>query len=176
MSRSAGGRQGATTMSRRTAARLAAVQAVYEMELAGCSAEVALKDFADRWVTIGQDGEVGPAAAARRVDPDASFLGDLVRGVAMRSADLDGMLAPALSEEWPLARLEAVLRAILRVGAFELFARSDVPLRVVISEYVDIAHAFFDAKEAGLVNAVLDRIGRVLRPDEVGNDNGGPAR
>lgn len=176
MSRSPEGRSRPTTMSRRTAARLAAVQAVYEMELAECSAEVVLKDFADRWLPAGLDGEAGPAAAARRVDPDASFLGDLVRGVAMRLADLDGMIAPALSEEWPLVRLEAVLRAILRVGAYELFARADVPLRVVISEYVDIAHAFFDAKEAGLVNAVLDRIGRVLRAEEAGDDNGDTAR
>lgn len=163
-------------MSRRTAARLAAVQAVYEMELADCSAEVVLKDFAERWLVAGIDGEAGPAAAARRVDPDSTFLGDLVRGVATRRADVDGMLAPALSEEWPLARLEAVLRAILRVGAYELFARADVPLRVVISEYVDIAHAFFDAKEAGLVNAVLDRIGRVLRPEEAGDESGRETR
>ena len=159
-------------MSRRTAARLAAVQAVYEMELAEISAEIVLKEFADRWLVAGVDGEVEGGAATRQVDPDAAFLGDLVRGVASRLADLDGMLAPALSEEWPLARLEAVLRAILRGGAYELFARADVPLRVVISEYVDIAHAFFDTKEAGLVNAVLDRIGRVLRADEAGDGHG----
>jgi N utilization substance protein B len=160
-------------MSHRTAARLAAVQAIYEMEMAERSADAVLKDFVDRWLAAGGDGETGEAP--RHVDPDAAFLGDLVRGVAGRLADLDGMIGPALSEEWPLARLEAVLRAILRVGTYELFARADVPLRVVISEYVDIAHAFFDAKEAGLVNAVLDRIGRVLRAEEAGNDGGDPA-
>lgn len=153
-------------MSRRTAARLAAVQAVYEMEMAERSADAVLRDFAaDRWVAAADGETAGPT---RRVDPDAAFLGDLVRGAAGRLVDIDGMIAPALSAEWPLDRLEAVLRAILRVGAYELFARADVPLRVIISEYVDIAHAFFDAKEAGLVNAVLDRIGRVLRPDEAG--------
>lgn len=170
MSRSAGQR---STMSHRTAARLAAVQAIYEMELAERSADAVLKDFSTRWLTAGNEGEAGEPP--QRVDPDAAFLGDLVRGVAGRLADLDGMIGPALSEEWPLARLEAVLRAILRVGAYELFARADVPLRVVISEYVDIAHAFFDTKEAGLVNAVLDRIGRVLRAEEVGDGGGDPA-
>ena len=83
------------------------------------------------------------------------------------------MITPALSAEWPLERLEAVLRAILRAGAYELFARADVPLKVVITEYVDIAHAFFEGKEPGLVNAVLDRIGRVLRTDEAGGNAGG---
>ncbi len=155
-------------MSRRTAARLAAVQAIYEMEMAERSADAVLRDFAaDRWTAAGADGEAG-SPVARQVDPDAAFLGDLVRGTTERLADIDGMVAPALSAEWPLDRLEAVLRAILRVGAYELFARADVPLKVIISEYVDIAHAFFDVKEAGLVNAVLDRIGRVLRPDEAG--------
>ncbi|MBE0530152.1 MAG: transcription antitermination factor NusB [Rhodospirillales bacterium] len=161
-------------MSRRTAARLAAVQAIYEMEMAERSADAVLRDFAaDRWTAAGTDGETG-SPAARQVDPDAAFLGDLVRGTTGRLADIDGMVAPALSAEWPLDRLEAVLRAILRVGAYELFARADVPLRVIISEYVDIAHAFFDVKEAGLVNAVLDRIGRVLRPDEAGGSGGNP--
>ncbi len=160
-------------MSRRTAARLAAVQAIYEMEMAERSAEAVLRDFAaDRWAADGTDGEAG--GSARQVDPDAAFLGDLVRGTTERLADIDGMVAPALSAEWPLDRLEAVLRAILRVGAYELFARADVPLRVIISEYVDIAHAFFDVKEAGLVNAVLDRIGRVLRPDEAGGGGDNP--
>jgi len=171
MTRPAGeGRRGKADMGRRTAARLAAVQAVYEMEMAERSADAVLHDFAaDRWAAVG--GEGGPS---RRIDPDAAFLGDLVRGTAGRLADLDGMIGPALSAEWPIERLEAVLRAILRVGAYELFARPDVPLRVIISEYVDIAHAFFDAKEAGLVNAVLDRIGRVLRPDEAGDGRDDP--
>lgn len=172
MTRSAGeGRRGRPDMGRRTAARLAAVQAVYEMEMTEHSADAVLRDFAaDRWAAAGTNDEAG--GPSRRVDPDAAFLGDLVRGAAGRLADIDGIIAPALSAEWPLERLEAVLRAILRVGAYELFARADVPLRVIISEYVDIAHAFFDAKEAGLVNAVLDRIGRVLRPDEAGDDGG----
>jgi N utilization substance protein B len=174
MTRPAGERRAKPDMSRRTAARLAAVQAIYEMEMAERSADAVLRDFAaDRWGAAGVDAEAdGPL---RRVDPDAAFLGDLVRGTAGRLADIDGMIGPALSAEWPLDRLEAVLRAILRIGAYELFARADVPLRVIISEYVDIAHAFFDVKEAGLVNAVLDRIGRVLRPDEAGGGGDGPA-
>ncbi|WP_316976453.1 transcription antitermination factor NusB [Shumkonia mesophila] len=175
MTKSGRERRAKPEMSRRTAARLAAVQAIYEMEMAERSADAVLRDFAaDRWAADGTDADAEGAGAARQVDPDAAFLGDLVRGTTARLADIDGMVAPALSADWPLDRLEAVLRAILRVGAYELFARADVPLRVIISEYVDIAHAFFDVKEAGLVNAVLDRVGRVLRPDEAGGGGDDP--
>ena len=163
-----------TEIRPRSAARLAAVQAIYEMELAERGADAVLRDFSDRrWNLLAADraalGEVS------KMDAHAIFLGELVRGVAERNADIEGMLTPALSREWPLERLEAVLRAILKVGVFELFARADVPARVVISEYVDIAHAFFEGKETGLVNAVLDRIARVLRPDEIGGEIGADA-
>ncbi|MBL6946147.1 MAG: transcription antitermination factor NusB [Rhodospirillales bacterium] len=155
-----------TEIRPRSAARLAAVQAIYEMELAERSADAVLREFAERrWDLLAADRTAMESVS--RLDPDTAFLGELVRGVAERNSDLEGMISPALSSEWPLERLEAVLRAILKAGAFELFARSDVPVRVVISEYVDIAHAFFEGKETGLVNAVLDRIGRVLRPDEI---------
>jgi len=158
-------------IGRRTAARLAAVQAIYEMELAERSADAVLKDFAaQRWAAAGVVESTD--APEPRLDPDATFLGDLVRGVAARRPDLDGMISAALSAEWPLDRLEAVLRAILRAGAYELFARQDVPFKVVVSEYVNVAHAFFEATETGLVNAVLDRIGRLLRPDEAEIEGG----
>jgi N utilization substance protein B len=163
-------------MRQRTVARLAAVQAIYEMELAASTADTVLRGFREhRWESLaGGEVEAGgmPIRPAQN-EPDQVLLNELVRGVAERQADLDAMIAPALSAEWPLERLEAVLRAILRAGAFELFARTDVPLRVVITEYVDIAHAFFQGKEPGLVNAVLDRLGRVLRRDEAGDDAGG---
>ncbi len=162
-------------MRQRTAARLAAVQAIYEMELASSSPDTVLRGFREhRWES--PSGEVSAGGLPIRPgqgDPDQVLLTELVRGVAERRADLDAMITPALSAEWPLERLEAVLRAILRAGAFELFARADVPLKVVITEYVDIAHAFFEGKEPGLVNAVLDRIGRVLRADEARGNAGG---
>ena len=165
-----------SAMRQRTVARLAAVQAIYEMELAASSADTVLRGFREnRWASVtGSEVEAGgmPIRPAPS-DPDQVLLNDLVRGVAERRADLDAMIAPALSAEWPLERLEAVLRAILRAGTYELFARTDIPLRVVITEYVDIAHAFFQGKEPGLINAVLDRLGRVLRTDEAGDDAGG---
>jgi len=121
-------------MSRRTAARLAAVQAIYEMEMAERSADAVLRDFAaDRWTAAGADGEAG-SPVARQVDPDAAFLGDLVRGTTDRLADIDGMVAPALSAEWPLDRLEAVLRAILQGGGLRAVRRADVRSRSSYSE------------------------------------------
>ncbi|MBL6928330.1 MAG: transcription antitermination factor NusB [Rhodospirillales bacterium] len=156
-----------TEVRPRSAARLAAVQAIYEMELADRGADAVLRDFSDRrWNLLAADRTA--LESVSKMDPHTMFLGELVRGVAERNADIEGIISPALSNDWPLERLEAVLRAILKVGVFELFAHAEVPARVVVSEYVDIAHAFFEGKETGLVNAVLDRIARVLRPDEIG--------
>lgn len=167
-----------SAMRQRTAARLAAVQAIYEMDVAASSADTVLRGFREnRWdgAAAGDVSAGGMPIRPISQEPDQVLLNELVRGVAEKRDALDAMLTPVLSAEWPLDRLEAVLRAILRAGAFELFARSDVPLRVVISEYVDIAHAFFEGKEPGLVNAVLDRLGRVLRADETGEAGGGSA-
>ncbi len=144
---------------RRSAARLAAVQVLYEMELAGAPADAVLGDFlAGRW-------ERG--AAARSVEPDSAFLADLVHGVADRRADVDGMVGGALSADWTLDRLEVILRSVLRAGAYELLAETGIPPRVIITEYVDVAHAFFSGNEPGLVNGVLDRLAHTLRPDEL---------
>lgn len=145
--------------SRRSAARLAAVQILYEMELAGASADAVLGDFlAGRW----NHGSAAPAD-----ELDSAFLADLVRGVADRRADVDGMVGAALSADWTLDRLEVILRSILLAGAYELLAETDIPPRVVITEYVDVAHAFFSGNEPGLVNGVLDRLAHTLRPDEL---------
>lgn len=151
----------------RSAARLAAVQALYEIDLSGASADPVLAEFMARRWRVG-----GDAATAA---PDPALLDDVVRGVTRRRADIDGMIGPALAGEWTVERLEAVLRAILRAGVYELVARGDVPARVVISEYLDVAHAFFAGNEAALVNGVLDRLARVLRPGELkgGGDGGG---
>jgi N utilization substance protein B len=95
------------------------------------------------------------------------LFGDIVRGAAADQHQLDAEISAALTPDWPLARLDAVLRAILRAGAYELAHRPDVPPRVAISEYTAVAYAFFTGKEPGLANGVLDRLARTLRTGEV---------
>jgi N utilization substance protein B len=151
---------------RRTAARLAAVQALYQIELNGGSVDAVVGEFVRH--RLGSEGE-----GENFGEVDQTLFGDVVRGTMARRAELDTMISSALTADWPLDRLEVILRAILRVGAYELFARPDVPARVVISEYLDISHAFFAGKEPGLVNGVLDRLARTLRPEEVQEHRGG---
>jgi transcription antitermination protein NusB len=143
---------------RRSAARLAAVQALYQLELAGASVETVIAEFAHDG--LRRDVEL-PLA-----DVDDALFNSLVRGVSARRDELDQLIRTALTPDWPLERLESVLRATLRAGAYELLARRDVPLPVVISEYLEVGHAFFSGKEPGLINGVLDRLARTLRSDE----------
>jgi N utilization substance protein B len=157
---------------RRSAARLAAVQALYQMELSGTSATGAAIDAVIREFIahrIGQeiDGE-------QYGEVDQALFADIVKGASLRRNDLDRMIASALTEDWPVDRLEAILRAILRAGAYELLERTDVPARVTISEYLDVAHAFFGGKEPNLVNGVLDRLARILRADDLEPGGGRP--
>lgn len=140
-----------TGYEKRSAARLAAVQALYQIEMSGASPEESLREQARH----AHDPE---AESGTTVEPDAQFLDALVHGVTGRQAEVDRMVGAALSADWPLERLEAVLRAILRVGAWELLSRPDIDAAVVITEYVRIAEAFFDGGEPKLVNAVLDRL------------------
>jgi N utilization substance protein B len=143
---------------RRSAARLAAVQALYQLELnPAAEAQSVVREFVRHRLGRDIDGD-------NYGEADAALFEDVVRGVAADRDRLDETVSAVLSEEWPLPRLEAVLRAILRAGAYELLHRQDVPPRVAISEYTDIAHAFFSGKEPGLANGVLDRLGRMLRP------------
>jgi len=146
---------------RRSVARLAAVQALYQLELnpEGTS-EAVVREFVRHRFGEEIDGE-------RLAEADAQFFADIVRGAAADRERLDAEIAAALVEDWPLPRLDAVLRAILRAGAWELMHRRDVPPRVSISEYTAIAYAFFAGKEPGLANGVLDRLGRMLRGDEM---------
>lgn len=154
-----------TPRGRRSAARLAAVQILYEMELAGASADAVLRDFlTGRW----NHGSSPPAD-----EPDSAFLADLVRGVTNRRGDLDPMVTAALTGDRTLERLEVIVQSIMRAGAYELLAETDIPPRVVITEYVDVAHAFFSGNEPGLVNGVLDRLAHTLRPDELDSADGG---
>ena len=145
--------------NRRGAARLAAVQALYQMDLAGTGLNEILAQFESHW--IGQEIE-----GNRYLPAEAAFFRDVVAGVVREQRKLDPLIDEALAQSWPLKRIEAILRAVLRAGAYELDHRRDVPTRVVLSEYVDLAHAFVDREETGMANAVLDQIARKLRAGE----------
>jgi N utilization substance protein B len=147
------------SVARRSAARLAAVQALYQMELTGVSDVDALKESKDRRAEEPR---------GRMAEPDSSLLGQVVRGVAAETGRLDQLIGTALNGDWTVERLETVLRAILRAGTWELGARPQTPARVCISEWVDVAHAFYSGPEPGLVNAVLDRLAQILRAEELG--------
>jgi N utilization substance protein B len=140
--------------SRRALARLAAVQALYQIDLTSADAANVISEFREHRI----DGEGGKA--------DGEFFAAIVAGVGVRREEIDALLTPLLAEGWALPRLETVLRATLRAGAFELLARGDVPARVVIDEYVGVARAFFSDKEPGVVNGILDKLARSLRADE----------
>ena len=148
--RSTGGR-------RRSIARLAAVQALYQLELnPGLGADGVIREFVRHRLGREIDGEIYGEA-------DEGLFAEIVRGVTAHRERLDETLAAALSDEWPLARLETLLRLIVEAGAFELVHRPDIPPRVTLKEYISIAHAFFAGKEPGLANGVLDRLARTLR-------------
>jgi transcription antitermination protein NusB len=154
-----GGRKDERKANRRGAARLAAVQALYQMDIAGTGLNDILAEFESHW--IGREVE-----GAQYLPAEAAFFRDVVSGVVREQRQLDPLVDQALAEGWPLKRIEAILRAVLRAGAYELGHRSDVPARVVVSEYVDVAHAFVDKDETGMVNAVLDQIARQFRAAE----------
>ncbi len=146
---------------RRSIARLAAVQALYQLEAnPEAEPEMVVREFARHRFGQEIDGD-------RLGEADPVLFADIVRGVAGDRERLDADISAVLVEDWPLARLDAVLRAILRAGAYELARRPDVPPRVAISEYTAIAYAFFTGKEPGLANGVLDRLGRTLRATEM---------
>src|SRR6516225_4601516 len=145
--------------NRRGAARLAAVQALYQMDIAGTGVNDILTEFESHW--IGREVE-----GAQYLPAEAAFFRDIVSGVVREQRELDPQIDEALSKGWPLKRIEAVLRASLRAGAYELIHRSDVPARVVVTEYADVAAAFVGRDETGMVNAVLDQLARRLRAGE----------
>jgi len=163
MSGSAGKSQGSGL--RRSAARLAAVQALYQIEMTGQASETVIEEFLDLRLKEEVDG-------VRLDSADRRMLQDLVTGVAREANTLDDMLSAVLEDGWPVERLETLLRLVLRAGAYELSERLDIPPRVVIAEYVDLADAFFGGKEPGLVNGVLDRLARSLRPEALAASHG----
>ncbi|MCJ2054638.1 transcription antitermination factor NusB [Methylobacterium sp. J-070] len=155
----------ARAISPRSGARLAVVQALYEMDISGKGVLDALAEFEAFWIGREVDGILHPEA-------ETAFFRDLLRGTVEEQRAIDPKLDQALAQGWPLRRIEIVLRAILRAGAYELMFRPDVPVGAAISEYVDVAHSFYTADEPGLVNAVLDRLAREVRPGEVGPAKG----
>jgi N utilization substance protein B len=149
-----------TKPEERSAARLAAVQALYQMDVSGKSVVDALAEFEAFWIGREVEGiEFKPS--------DTEFFRNVLSGMVQNQRAIDLKVDAALAKGWPLTRVEAVLRAILRAGAYELMFRKDVPVRVVISEYVDVAHSFYNEDEPGLVNAVLDAIARDVRAGEL---------
>jgi len=151
--------------NRRGAARLAAVQALYQMDIAGAGINDIFAEFESHWLGGEVEGE-------QYLPAEAAFFRDVVSGVVRDQQKLDPLIDDALSKGWPLKRIDAILRAVLRAGAYELERRKDVPGRVVVSEYVDVANAFVEAEETGMVNAVLDQIARRFRADEFARAGG----
>ena len=143
----------------RASARLKAVQALYQMELGSEDVGEVLAQFSGQ----GLANEPGQENIA---PPDWPFFKSLVLGIVNEQRRLDPMINDRLAKSWTLARIDATVRAILRAGCFELAERQDVPAKVVINEYVEIAHSFFAGDESRLINGVLDRLARELRPGE----------
>ncbi|MDG2521926.1 transcription antitermination factor NusB [Caulobacter segnis] len=141
----------------RSVARLAAVQALYQMETAGTGVEAVVREFSEHRFDRDLSEDIRLAGA------DETFFADLVRGVVGQQAKIDKAITSRLATNWRLERVDATLRAILRAGAYELINRSDVPVEVAIDEYVDIAKSFFEGPEAGFVNGALDGIAKDAR-------------
>jgi N utilization substance protein B len=146
--------------NQRGAARLGAVQALYQMDVGGATLPAVVGEFEAH--RLGQELEGEQLRPA-----DVAFFRSLVAGVVEEQRRIDPIIDDALPPTWPLTRIDLTLRAILRCGVFEILERRDVPARVAISEYVDVARAFYDADEPGLVNGVLDAVARNARPGEV---------
>ena len=150
----------------RSAARLAAVQALYQREMEGTPTARLLKEFHDHRLGATIEDE-------QYHEAERDFFDDLVPGVDARRAKLDELIAARLAQGWSLERLDRPMRAILRAGTYELIARPDVPVGSVISEYVDVAHAFYDKRESGFVNGLLDAIAKEAR---TGGEGSRPAQ
>ncbi|NTF41561.1 N utilization substance protein B [Rhizobium sp. AC27/96] len=142
--------------NQRGAARLAAVQALYQMDIGGTGVLEVVAEYEAHRLGQELDGETYLKA-------DASWFRSIVSGVVREQTKLDPLIGSALQDDWALSRLDSTVRAILRAGTFELLDRKDVPVPVIVTEYVEIAHAFFEEDEPKLVNAVLDRIAKQVR-------------
>lgn len=140
----------------RSAARLAAVQALYQQEMEATPVARLIHEFHEHRIgAIVED--------AHYAEADMPFFDDVVQGALARADEIDAAITARLASGWTLDRLDKTMKAILRAGSYELLARPDVPIGAVVSEYVDVAKAFFDAREAGFVNGLLDAIGKDVR-------------
>jgi len=150
----------ASSANKRGAARLSAVQALYQMDISGAGIAETVSEYEQ--LRIGQevDGE-------EYLEADLAWFRGIVAGVVNEQKVLDPIIHKKLPKDWPLSRIDMLLRSIMRCGAFELVSRKDVPARVVIAEYLEIAKAFYEAEEPRLVNAVLDSIGRDVRSEDM---------
>jgi transcription antitermination protein NusB len=146
----------ATRSRSRSAARLAAVQALYQMEMEGTPVAKLLHEFHEH--RLGATIE-----DMQYEEAEVAFFDDIVTGADARRSEIDGLITDRLAQGWSLERLDRPMRAILRAGVYELIARPDVPVATVITEYVDVAHAFFDKRETGFVNGLLDSIAKAAR-------------
>ena len=140
----------------RSAARLAAVQALYQIDMEGTLLTMLLDEFHRHRLGAEIEGD-------QYVEAEVAFFDDVVKGVDARRDEIDELLSGKLAESWRLERLDKTMLQILRAGAWELLARADIPTATVISEYVDVAHAFFEAREAKFVNGVLDAVAKAVR-------------
>ena len=143
----------------KSAARLGAVQALYQMDLAATDLGETLAQFASR--ATGEDFNDGQCGAA-----DYKHLREVVEGTVREQALIDVTVDKQLSKEWPIHRVNTILRAVLRAGAFEIMFKENVPAKVAINEYVNVASAFFDKDEPAMANAVLNALARAKRPEE----------
>lgn len=146
----------------RAAARLNATQALYQMEVAAKGLNEILAEFETHWIGREIEGDQYKPA-------ELEFFRDVLNGVLRDQLAIDQLIDATLARGWPLARVEAVMRAVLRAATYELKKRKDIPGRVVITEYVDVAAAFLGREETGMINAVLDKIARELRAEEFSN-------
>jgi N utilization substance protein B len=145
----------------RSAARLAVVQALYQMEIAGTAWQTVQREFEDHRLGAEIEG-------AQYREADISLFRDILEGVVSRQATIDQLTDRALVEKWPLGRIDATLRAVFRAAGYELIARSDIPPKVTIGEYVDVTKAFFaSGREAKFTNAVLDHMAHEVRSEEM---------
>jgi N utilization substance protein B len=148
--------KGPARLPARSAARLAAVQALYQLEMEATPLASLLDEF--HMHRLGAEIE-----DEQDLEADVAFFDDVVRGVAARRDEIDGRLSDRLAQGWSIARLDRTMLQILRAGAYELLARPDISVSIVINEYLDVAHAFFDDREAKFVNGLLDAIARDVR-------------
>jgi transcription antitermination protein NusB len=144
---------------KRSAARLAAVQALYQMEIAATGINEILVEFEQFWIGREVEGEQYKPAELR-------LFRLLVEGVLAEQIVVDRKIDQLLADSWPLKRIEAIMRAVLRAGTYEMMHQPETPVRVIVSEYVDLASAFLELEEVGMINAVLDRLAREIRTEE----------